>query len=262
MVPRPFLALLAVVLLLSGCEGRDMVQRMAPQPERALAEAAIADLQKRHVENLQCRSAEGIGTLPPAARVAMAERVPQQGRPVLLNFNWRQREGGERETRLVYGLDGAGRHAIVVVTAARSGEGQPPRLAGLEVRPLERSFETMFDFRLRDGGPAGWLVLLLQIAAIAVTLASLWRVWRTDLFRRRWLWTLGCLIGFGTIQAPWPTGMLNLAPLSFQLFSAGAIFANPFGPWILKVSVPVVALIVLFRRRSPKRAPTEEVTGS
>ena len=261
-VKRLCLIFITILLGLGGCGGRQMVEKMAPEREKAFAELVLADLQNRDTRALQRRSPDWLAKLEPEASATLAEQVPATGRPALLNFNWRQRSDGERETRLVYGLDGANRHALVIVNVAQSGNSPQLRLTGVAVRPLERSFESIYDFRLADGGVAGWLVLVLQVAAITATVAALWRVWRTDLFRPRWLWTLGCIVGIGVVQAPWPTSHLTLAPLSFQLFSAGMLFANPFGPWLLRMSIPVVAIAVLLRRRTPERSEAEAVTAS
>lgn len=91
-------------------------------------------------------------------------------------------------------------------------------------------------------------MLLAMIAAVAVTIVALVRIWRSGLFERRWLWTIGALIGITSLRMNWSTGVVSFQPLMIVLFSAGAFKQPIFAPWVLSVGLPVVAIIALLRR--------------
>jgi hypothetical protein len=122
-------------------------------------------------------------------------------------------------------------------------------LAGLYVRRIAGEPRTLNRFTLQGAGAAKILMLFAMAAAVGVTLLALVRVWRSPLFDRRWLWTLGTFFGVMTLRLNWSTGHFYFQPISVQLFSASATKQPIYAPWILAVSVPLVALIALFRRR-------------
>jgi asparagine N-glycosylation enzyme membrane subunit Stt3 len=66
--------------------------------------------------------------------------------------------------------------------------------------------------------------------------------------RRKWLWILFILFGFGKLSINWTTGQWGVMVLAAQLFSASAAAAY-FGPWIVSVSLPVGAVLFLIKRR-------------
>jgi hypothetical protein len=56
------------------------------------------------------------------------------------------------------------------------------------------------------------------------------------------------LFGVGNFALDWTTGEWQFAPLHVHLLSA-SVSANLYGPWVLSVSVPLGALLFLWRRR-------------
>ena len=121
-------------------------------------------------------------------------------------------------------------------------------LTGVFVRPAATNAENLNRFSQAKLGLAHILMLLAMMAAIAVTLGALLRIWRTKLFKRRWLWTIGALVGLATLRMNWSTGAFYFQPLFVQLLSVGAVKSPVFAPWVLSVSVPAVALVALLRR--------------
>ena len=90
--------------------------------------------------------------------------------------------------------------------------------------------------------------MLWAIGALLITLYALVLCVKTKPLKRKWLWILFILVGFGQFVINWSTGEFQIAPLALQLFSASAL-ASPYGPWIIAVSLPIGAALFIDRRR-------------
>jgi hypothetical protein len=68
--------------------------------------------------------------------------------------------------------------------------------------------------------------------------------------RRKWLWIIFILIGFGKLSLNWTTGQILFNPLSFyvQLFSVAVIKHGPYAPWIFSISIPLGAIIFFLKK--------------
>jgi hypothetical protein len=71
---------------------------------------------------------------------------------------------------------------------------------------------------------------------------------RTPIPRRKWLWIIFILVGFGQFELNWTTGDARLK-LGIQLLGAAATWLGPYAPMILSVSLPVGAAVFWMRRK-------------
>jgi hypothetical protein len=147
--------------------------------------------------------------------------------------------------------------ARVIMT--RSGE-EPYRLAGLHVMRVspvllkahEESIEAA-RFTLTGKAPTHYAVLgaaLLAFLACLVTAVVAG-------VRRRWLWMIGCLFGFGKVAVDWATGAVFVQPLYVALLGATALKGlGPTDPWVISASIPLPAILFWalgkWRKKTPK----------
>jgi hypothetical protein len=127
---------------------------------------------------------------------------------------------------------------------------------GFNFRVVPRSALDANDFSFRRAPVRGLIFLALLIGAVSITIYALIRCVFTSHIRRKWLWIVFILIGIGRLSLNWTTGQFIFAPLSIQIFSAGALRQN-FGPWMFAVSIPLGAMIFLARRKSLIVAPSQ-----
>jgi hypothetical protein len=127
-------------------------------------------------------------------------------------------------------------------------------IVGFNVNPITQSLETQNRFTLVGKDAVHYTVLLAAVAAALLTLYSLVVCARSKPLRRKWLWVLFILFGFGKAAVNWTTGEWGIAPLSVQMFSASAV-APLYGPWTIAASLPLGALMFLFYRRSRLARP-------
>ena len=104
------------------------------------------------------------------------------------------------------------------------------------------------------------LAMTTRSSLLLTIVAALLRIWRSGRFRRRWLWTIGALFGFGTFALNWTTGQFDFQPLTFNLLGIGFLKNPVFAPWILKFGIPVVAIVALIKYRADL-APLDGATA-
>lgn len=90
-----------------------------------------------------------------------------------------------------------------------------------------------------------------------LSIYALVRAMRTPGLRRRRLWLIFILVGFGELAVDWSTGVLSLKLLALQLCSAAAL-APLYGSWSVAVCLPLGALVFLLR---PRNAPACAASG-
>ncbi len=121
-------------------------------------------------------------------------------------------------------------------------------LAGLHVMPEADSVENRNRFSLKGKSFLQYAFLVLAIVAALFTLVTLFVCIRTRPLKRKWLWIIGILTGFGVFGVNWTSGEVFFESTSFQFFSAAA-YAAPFSPWIVSFSIPVFAFAFWDKRR-------------
>jgi hypothetical protein len=92
-------------------------------------------------------------------------------------------------------------------------------------------------------------VLALALASVGTIVTSLVMLALSKGVRRRWLWVVGCLFGYGQIAVDWSSGALSFTPLNVQLLGAFVMKTGEISPWRVGFGVPVFAIIFLIRRQ-------------
>ena len=157
---------------------------------------------------------------------------------------------GSRGSRsfLIYALDSGPQSGLLTLVFTRK-DGRP-WIGDTAYMALGRPLAEAQRFSLSDAGVGGVLLLTLPLAALAISLAAIVRVWRSGLFMRRWLWTLGCIPGLSLLSIFWPTGRLSWQPFYVSLLPVGFEQIGPLpDSWRFTATLPILAIIVLLRRR-------------
>ncbi|HEX8839029.1 MAG TPA: hypothetical protein VF750_01015 [Sphingomicrobium sp.] len=243
----PFIALSC--LLLIACSPSDVIEKGLTVQERSQMRGAINDLSRGDRDGFSKKLAPQLGRNVAALFPQMHSALPRRPLAVsLINANWSV-IGTERTAHAVYEVEGNPGWALVAVSSHSIGG--RVWLTSFYVKSTPTSPKAVNPFSLAEAGYAQWGMIVAMLVALGITIAAVVRIWRSGLFRRRWLWTIGALIGVATVRLNWSSGAFAFQPLSFQLFSASATKVPIFAPWVLSVSLPVVALVALFVRREP-----------
>jgi|SRR5215469_4373906 len=248
-----------VTLLASGCSRQALIQKFAPPQDQAMAKQYMDDLREGAIDKIAANADPSVQspTLP-ATLQRMAALIPHEAPDSVKLVGAQSMHASGRTTRSLtyeYGFHGTW-ILLNVVTQEFSGRST---LTGLHIERLARSLEEQNRFTLVGKSTLQYTVLVLTVLLPLLTLYALVVCARRKLPGRKWPWIVFILFGVGKLSVNWTTGAWAVGAAWIQLFSASAV--QPlYGAWTLAVSIPLGAVIFLFKPGS--ELPDEAQQGS
>jgi hypothetical protein len=242
--------------VLVGCNQEELLQKFSTPEDQAVAKGYIDHLRARNFQEIEkaidpsIRSPDLRDTL-----TTMAGFIPA-GEPNSIKLVGAQRHTAPAATLVNTTFEYNFGDKWLLANVAIQDKNGAKTIVGFNVNPIPQSLESLNRFALSGKSGIQYLVLGAAIAVVLVSLYSLILCVRTKPLRRKWLWILFILFGFGKIAVNWTTGEWAIDLPAVQLLSASA-FAPLYGPWTIAVSIPVGALAFLYYSRS-HRVPKVE----
>lgn len=226
------------------------------------AKGILADLQAGNYDAIESRVTPSLprGTVH-AGLVQMRTLLPPQPPETIQRVGYHVFEATSpghhvRRVNLTLQLAFPGQWLVSHYQWSSDGDG-PMVIEAFNIQPLPAPLETLNAFTLTGKGAGHYIFLAATLAAPAISLVALFLCIRSPLPRRRKvLWAVGILVGFGRLSLDWTSGAIMVSPLWFQLLSAGYTYASDFAPVIISVSVPVFALLFLVKRHRRNLTPS------
>jgi len=244
-----FLALAFLGILAVACSQEEWMRKVAPQEQQDIARAYIEKLRNHEFADIEKAADPSIaGALQGGTLEKMAALIPA-GVPTsvkLVGANQFSSKADGTTLNLTYEFQFGDK--FMLINVARKTKDGTETIVGFRVNLLSASLEAQNRFTLSNKSALQYGVLAAAGGATIFTLYALIVCIRTKMARRKWLWILFILFGFGKIMVNWTTGQWDFTVLAVQLFSASAVAQN-FSPWIISVSLPVGAAIFLNRRK-------------
>ncbi len=241
---------LLFLTMFSGCTPADpasLIKKFTPPEDEAIATNYIALLRRNEFEQIEKDLDPSLkSVLTQDTLMKMAEAIPTQN-PISVKVIGAQqvRDPGTYQINLTFEYQFPSKWLLInVATQKKDGVST---IIGFNVYPLSDSLENLNKFTLAGKTFLQYATLALAFLIPLFTLYALVLCIRTKMIKRKWLWIIFILIGIGKLTVNWTTGQWNFAPLSFQLFGAGS-FAPPYGAWLISISLPLGAIMFLFRR--------------
>lgn len=255
---RALLAVLAVLCLaLNACSQQALVGKMEPQAESTAAKAIIDQLRSGDIAAVKARLdpkylSQDIDDKLHDVAAAFPEGKPESVKIVgaYTSYFSQASTTGPRQQSAVFRLtyEYQFKDAWVEVGVVLERQDGKLVLEGLQAKRMAESLETRNAFNLAGKSAVHWLVLALAAADVLLCLFAFVLCLRTPIARRKWLWALFTLLGVTTLRFDWSNGHFAFQAVSVQLFSASAM-AQPYGPWMLGLSIPLGAIWFLAVRR-------------
>lgn len=249
---RRWLSALSLPFLLVACSQAKILDTLSIPEDRALAKAAINDL-------LTNRPATLLAKMQPELRPQLATqfRPMREAMPfdvmtgvTLVDASWfsfKSTSGANyRDSKLAYEIVSGDHRALAQLSIRR--QGASAAITGFLVNAIDRPASELNAFRLTDVSLDNTIVVLLAISAIGVTAMALRKIWTSRLFRRRWLWSLGSLLGIGKLTTIWGSAALNVSAAYMSIFPISVIKQGILQPWQIGTTIPGIALWALLRR--------------
>jgi hypothetical protein len=246
------------LVLLAGCSQEDLMRKFAPPEQREIARTYIEKLRNRDFADIEKAADPSITKdLQRDTLERMAALIPAGAPTSVKLVGANQFSSTEAGTTLNLTYEFQFGDKFMLINVARKTKDSVETIVGFNVEPLAASLEAMNRFTLSNRTALQFGVFAAAIGATILVLYALVVCIRTKMRRRKWLWIVFILFGFGKIMVNWTTGQWGFTVLAVQLFAAaaGAVY---FGPWIISVSLPVGAVIFLSRRKALTAASTAE----
>jgi hypothetical protein len=238
---------LVTLALITGCNDSAQLEKRAPQ-DVALVKSWFELLRRGDVDQVEDLVDPSMqDSIPHSLFVELAATIPRESpnsvKPVFV------------ETRCEEGVCKEGIVLEYKYTAERLlfnlslvKESSSLSIVGIRLTVVPDSFMKDNEFTLSNKGLKQYLILTLAIVAPILSLYTLVLCVRRLSGTRRWLWAVFVLLGFGKVVINWTTGELQYDFRTIQLLSVDA-FSVPYGPWIISVSLPIGAILFLFKYR-------------
>jgi hypothetical protein len=241
--------------MLVACSQKDMLQRFASPTEQAIAQKYIDELRSLDFGDIEKAIDPTIAEEVAGGTLAKMAALIPNGTPTsvqLVGANRFSSESAGTTLNLTYEYQFGTQYLLTnVATKTKNGV---LTIVGFRVLPESASLEAQNKFNLSGRSVLQYGVLGAAIMMAIFTLVALAVCIRTKMKRRKWLWILFILFGFGKLSVNWATGQWGVMVLAAQLFSASGTAAY-FGPWIVSVSLPVGAVLFLMNRRGLEVTP-------
>lgn len=245
---RTFLAVIVLVVL-TACSQEELLQKFSSPADQATAKSYIDHLRARSFDQIEKAMDSSIRTADIRDRLeTMADLIPNQDPSsvkVVGAQSFSAHDAKTVNTTFEYNFGGKWLLANVAVR----GKQGTKTIVGFNVNPMPQSLEAQNRFSLVGKSANHYMLVTAAIGAALLTLYALVICVKTKFPKRKWLWVLFILVGFGKLAINWTTGEWSFAPLSVQLFSAAAM-APLYGPWTVAVSLPLGAIVFLVLKRS------------
>jgi hypothetical protein len=168
---------------------------------------------------------------------------------------WTAAQGRSATTSVTYLYAYPHRQLMVNIVFDRSRGA--PTIAGIHVLPVDPRAAAANRFAAPGKSAAQYGFLLACVLSPLLMLAAAVAAAITRQLPVRWLWALLAFVGVGTLWMNWTTGALNVVPVAVNLLGAGVTQSlPPLTPWILRMTLPVGAVIVLARVWFARRRTT------
>lgn len=249
---------LLVGLVVASCSYEDWMDRLVPERESQFAEEYLTKLRQRDFAFVDEYLSEGVESEVTVDKlVEIADYFPD-GEPLsteLIGSHVNVRPG-HWEGNFTFEYEFADGWAVAHALVYKHGDRLS--VAGFSVTRTVASQREIHRFTLAGKSALQYAVLAIAVIIPIFILATAYVCARTPMHKRKALWMLFILFGFGSVLINWTTGHVGIQPLSFRLLGASAFAAGPHAPWIIGAAFPLGAVIFWIRRR--KLAAAEQPT--
>jgi len=247
-LPRWSVTISLLLILLAGCDQEELFSSMVPEDEANFAKQHIDLIRSGDLDAVIAQLDRKIVTNDTRSQIEqLADLLPHEASTDIQTVGSHVTTGPQgRSAALTFQYEFADAWYLVAVWLRRSaGE---LLVTGVNVQPLEVPLQEMNAFGIDRRGVLGYLFMFCMVVVPLFCIAAFVTCLRTPIPKRKWLWALFTLLGFGTVSMNWTTGEVGYSILSIQLLGAGFAKAGLYAPWVVSFAAPLGAIVFLTRR--------------
>jgi hypothetical protein len=248
-MPRPLHAIaVASCILLVGCTQAGLVHRFTPPEEERIARSDIDLLIQREFPEIESRLDPSLVGPNTESTLAQMSAMFPGGSPKSAKVVGVELYKGEQSSRTNLTFEYEYPTKWLLVNIALQKKGAATTIEWFHVEPMPESLESANRFTLIGKSATQYSILFAALALFLFSIYVLILCARTRNVRKKWLWIIFILIGFGKLTVNWTSGELHFTPLALNIPCASAV-APPYGPWTVGVYLPLGAILFLRERR-------------
>ena len=239
--------LLVNTVFLAGCDQQAAFDRLVPQDEAAYAEHYLSRLVEGDIEQVEAGLNPQIVSPAISAELATLSESFPKSRPTSVKLVGSHTEtlAGTWRAQFTFEYEYPGQWLLAGVTMHR--EGPELFVDGINVEHAADSVANTHRFTLDRKAPVHYTILVAVAAVFVFVVHSLIQCMRAPIHRFKWLWMIFILLGVGTVNLNWTTGVWEFMPVQVLLFGIG-VQKLLYSPVIILVAVPVGAIAFRLRR--------------
>lgn len=240
---------LIAVLALVGCDQKAWFEKFIPKEEAEFSKNYLALFQTRDFDAIEARIDQNLknAQLRPKLEQIASSFPTEKPNDIQTVGAQTFSNADTTQVNLTFQYAYPGKWLLAnVVLQKKGGE---TVVTGVNVQPLSDSLENINRFTFEGKGATHFAIFVSAIVVPLFIVAAIILCIKTPIPKRKWLWVIFILFGFVQTTLNWSDGNLNVNPLSFQILGAGFWKASPYGPLLLSVSIPIGAIVFLFRRK-------------
>ena len=240
-IPRRVGFWLLLSILIVACDQQARFEELVPKDEAAFAERYLQQLARGDLDAVEAKLDPPIVSPEIRAELAaLSESFPKTNPKNIKLVGSNTRVDDERwQAQFTFEYEYPGQWLLAGVAMHR--DGADLLIDGVNVEHIVDSIENIHRFTLEGKTPVHYAVLLAAGAVVVFIIYSLVLCIRSPHTGRRWVWIIFILLGLGTVNLNWTTGVLDFAPIHVLLFGVGfqkLLYAAP----LVQVALPVGAL--------------------
>lgn len=247
---RYLLIILGIVLTLTACSQQAFFDKIVPQEENTFAQEMFTQLsQKNYVAVEKYLSPELQDESTRTTLIKMAALFPRETvKEVNLIHAQKTLFKDDVTYHLIFEYEYSDQWLINKISLRQHDN--TISIIGMHTEPVDRALSKVNAFTFKDKGFIHYLTFILAIFIPLFIIYVFILCIRTPMQKRKWLWLLFISLGFIKFSLNWTSGSYAIQPMSFLLLGAGYFQDNLYSPIILQISLPLGAILFLYRRRS------------
>lgn len=244
-----------LLLLMFGCSQEAMMEKLIPKEEVEFSKKYLSLFQSRNFEEISKRLNPQLRTENLSSQLEQVAKFfpPDPPRNVELVGSHTLKSNDKWQANISFQYEFSSSWLIANISLERIGGGELI-VNSVNVNPIQDSLENINKFTLKGKGPTHFVFLALIFFLPAFIIFTFIVCLRTRIKKRKWLWAIFILLGYGQFSLNWTTGAGSVKPIYFQILGAGFMSAGKYAPWILSISFPLGAILFWVRKgKMPKK---------
>jgi hypothetical protein len=239
------------LLLLSifGCSQEAMMERLIPKEEVEFSKKYLSLFQSRNFEEISKPLNPQLKTEKLQSQLEQVAQFfpPDPPKNIELVGSNTFKSGDKWEANITFQYEFPSSWLIASINLERIGDGDLI-VNGVNVNPIRDSLTNINKFTFKGKSPIHFIFLVLVGFLPLFIIFTFITCLRTPIKKRKWLWAIFVLWGYGQFSINWTTGVGSIKPFYFQLLGAGFMSAGKYAPWILSISIPLGAILFWIRK--------------